>query len=160
MSEALPFTQEIADEICERLAKGESLRKICGAERDDFIPGQTTVFKWLAENEAFAKQYARARELQADRFVDEIIEIADSPNATVGEGGEPILRDPQRDRLRVDARKWVASKLAPKKYGDKVAHVGGGEDDAPIQTTTRLDLTALSADQLRALASIKLPADA
>lgn len=126
------FTQEIADEICERLMRGESLRTICGAERDDFIPGQTTVFKWLSENEAFAKQYVRARELQAEHFVDEIIAIADSPNTTVNPvTREPELRDPQRDRLRVDARKWVASKLAPKKYGDKIALTGA--DGGPVQ---------------------------
>lgn len=123
----LSFDQAVADEICERIASGQSLRKICGADRDDFIPGQTTVFKWLSENEAFAKQYAHARELQAEHFVDEIIEIADSPNATVGPDGQPILSDPQRDRLRIDARKWFASKVVPKKYGDKIDLNHGGE---------------------------------
>ena len=106
------FSQEIADEICSRLAKGESLRTICGTGRDDFMPGQSTVFKWLGENTEFAKQYAHAREAQAEHYVDEIISIADSPNSETS--------DAQRDRLRVDARKWVASKLSPKKYGDKI----------------------------------------
>jgi hypothetical protein len=128
------FSQAIADEICERLSRGESLRKICGVDRDDFLPGQTTVFRWLSENDGFVKQYARARELQAEHYVDEIVEIADAPNATIDvETGAPVLSDPQRDRLRIDARKWVASKLAPKKYGDKLAHVGGDDSDQPIQ---------------------------
>lgn len=146
----MDFDQTIADEICERLAKGESLRKICEAGRDDFIPCRTVVFKWLDNNEAFADQYARAREAQAEHFVGEIIEIADSPNITVNpETNEPEARDPQRDRLRVDARKWVASKLAPKKYGDAtmVKHADAdGEKIKPdeISTMTRLAALALT----------------
>jgi len=113
----MDFNQRIADEICERLSKGDSLRKICGPERDDFLPGQTTVFKWLDENEAFAKQYARAREAQADCKFDEAWEIAET--ATV--------EDVQVARLKIDTIKWQAGKLAPKKYGDKldVEHGGG-----------------------------------
>lgn len=130
------FTPEIAEEICERLSKGESLRSICagdGRTAEGFMPHRSTVMRWLAENEAFRDQYARARELQADHFVEEIIEIADQPNVRQTADGEVVASDPQRDRLRVDARKWVASKLAPKKYGEKIAHVGGGEEDAPIR---------------------------
>lgn len=123
----MDFNQTAADEICNRLAKGESLRKICGSDRDDFLPGQTTVFQWLRELPDFAQQYAHARESQADHYVEEIIEIADAPNVTNNpETGEPEMRDPARDRLRVDARKWVASKLAPKKYGEKVETVHSG----------------------------------
>lgn len=134
------FTQEIADEICQRLAKGESLRKICGSDRDDFLPGQTVVFEWLKTNDDFAKQYAHARELQADHYVEEIIDIADAPNATTNaETGAAELRDPARDRLRVDARKWVASKLAPKKYGERVGVEHSGEIGLPEETMAWLD---------------------
>lgn len=131
------FTPEIANEICERLAKGESLRSICSGERDDFIPGQTTVYRWLEENEEFRKQYAHARERQADHFVEEIIDIADQPNVRTSADGEVVASDPQRDRLRVDARKWVAAKLAPKKYGDKVALAGDAEN--PVQVVTKIE---------------------
>lgn len=119
------FDQAIADEICDRLAKGESLRKICGAERDDFMPGRTTVLKWLGENEAFASQYARAREAQADCKFEEAWEIAEKATA------ESV----QVARLQVDTIKWQASKLAPKKYGDKVAVTGGDPEqgDKPVQ---------------------------
>lgn len=110
MPTPLNFDQAIADEICSRLAKGESLRKICGPERDDFLPGQNTVFKWLDENATFAKQYARARELQADAKFDEAWEIAEL--ATV--------ENVQVARLKVDTIKWQTAKLAPKKYGDKM----------------------------------------
>lgn len=144
------FTPEIANEICERLAKGESLRRITGPDRDDFMPGQTTVFRWLEENEEFRKQYAYARERQADLYAEQVIDIADCTDVDLtGPDGQ---RDPQRDRLRIDARKWYAGKLAPKKYGDKIAHVGGNEDDAPIKT--KVDLSGLSVEQLTALAAI------
>lgn len=132
---SIAFDQGVADEICERLAKGQSLRKICHADRDDFIPSRSTVLKWLNENDAFASQYARAREAQADHFVDEIVAIADGEGLSIAIGDEDpqtYPTDHNRDRLRIDARKWVASKLAPKKYGDRIAHVGGGEGEAPI----------------------------
>jgi hypothetical protein len=119
------FSKTIADRICERLAGGESLRLICGSGRAKGLPGQTTVYRWLAENEAFQRAYALAREAQADLFIDQILAIAD------GEGED--ARDAARDRLRIDTRKWVAAKLAPRKYGEKVALTGGADADPPIR---------------------------
>lgn len=125
------FTPEIANEICERLAKGESLRKITDDERDDFMPCASTVRNWLARGEAgeepydaFLRQYARAREGQADFKFEEAWEIASKAtpeNVAVA-------------RLQIDTVKWQAAKLAPKKYGDKVALTGGDEGDAPIRS--------------------------
>lgn len=117
------FTQEIADEICERIADGESLRSICGGGA---MPNKSTVFRWLGANEIFRDQYARAKEAQAEALADEIVDIADDgqndwmernaeDNAGWVANGEAL----QRSRLRVDARKWIASKLLPKKYGDR-----------------------------------------
>ena len=130
------FTDAIASEICDRLCAGESLRTIV---RDDHMPASSTVFKWLAARPAFAEQYARAREVQADAIFEDILDIAD--NATNdwmerhGEedkgwvaNGEHI----QRSKLRVDARKWMAGKLAPKKYGEKTAVELSGKDGAPL----------------------------
>lgn len=105
------YTQETADIICERLADGESLRAIC---RDDGMPSTSAVCRWLAANEAFREQYAHARELQADSLFDDILDIADGTRAMM-EGNDP---DVQRDRLAVDARKWMAGKLKGK-YSDK-----------------------------------------
>jgi hypothetical protein len=82
----------------------------------------------------FRHQYARAREAQADFLAEEILQIADDgENDTYAtENGPAVNHDVvQRSRLRVDARKWLASKLAPKKYGDKLA-VGGADDMPPI----------------------------
>lgn len=115
------FTQEIADEICERLVEGESLRKIC---RDERFPSVAAVCRWLGSNEAFREQYAHARVLQADTLADEIIDIADDSSLDtkiVGEDEREVLNAEfvQRSKLRIDSRKWFAGKLAPKKYGER-----------------------------------------
>lgn len=105
------FTQTLADEICRRLASGESLDAIC---RSHGFPDASTVWDWTDRNESFASQYARARAKQADTLAEEILAIAD------GAAGKPN-EEVQAARLRVDARKWFASKVAPRKYGDRVA---------------------------------------
>ena len=109
----MEFTSELADAICERIANGESLRAIC--RRDD-MPAMSSVFKWLTIHSEFADQYARAREAQADALFDEILDIADEEKDDV-----------QRSRLRVDSRKWMAGKLRPKKYGEKLDVEHSGE---------------------------------
>jgi hypothetical protein len=122
------FSQEIADTICERIADGESLRSIC---LDEDMPNKATVFRWLARHPEFCDQYARARETQADALFDDILDIADDgsndwmkrkdADGSVNgwrENGEAL----RRSVLRVDARKWMAAKLQPKKYGDKFLH--------------------------------------
>jgi hypothetical protein len=122
------FTQATADAICARLAEGESLRTICS---DADMPCVATVLHWLRDFPDFVAQYAHAREAQAERMAEEILAIADEDTATT-EKGEAVVFDATavaRNRLRVDARKWLASKLLPKKYGDKVAV--GGADDLP-----------------------------
>lgn len=143
------FTHEIAEEICNRLAKGESLKSICADQESGWLPGETTVRRWLSGgekwNEDFRRLYARARAEQADHYFDEIIAIADSPNTTVGPDGEPELRDPQRDRLRIDARKWVAGKLSPRKYGEKQLHELSGQ--IQVEAARALDPRGLSDDQ-------------
>lgn len=139
----MAFTQEQADIICNRIADGESLRAICASEG---MPDKATVFRWLAANEAFRDQYARAREVQADTLFDDILEIADDArndwmeangkdDAGWRSNGEHI----NRSRLRLEARKWMASKLLPKVYGDKLDLSGNvgfsvtiADDDAKL----------------------------
>lgn len=115
------FTQELADEICERIADGESLRAIC---TDDNMPSTSTVCRWLAKDREFQEQYAHARELQADALFDDCLAIADGTTLKAKE-------DVQDRRLQIDTRKWMAGKLKGK-YSDKIKHVGGDEGDAPI----------------------------
>ncbi len=123
------FTEALAARLCERLAEGNSLRSIC---RDDAMPAISTVMGWLFDgnHDEFSEQYARAREAQAEVRADEIIEIADDAagDLTTDKDGKEIVSHEhiQRSRLRVDTRKWVASKLLPKRYGDKLQHTGEG----------------------------------
>ena len=102
------YSDELAEKICEKIANGRSLRSICA---EDGMPPMKTIYRWLEANEEFRHQYARAREKQADYFAEEIIEIADSTEAESAAVSKA--------KLQIDARKWAASKIAPKKYGDK-----------------------------------------
>lgn len=120
MARPSEFNQETADSICEQLIEGKSLRSLC---REESMPAASTVCRWLSQNEEFRKQYAHARELQADSLFDESLDIADNAHDSQA-GCDP---DVQRDRLRIDTRKWMASKLAARKYGDKIDVTSNGE---------------------------------
>jgi len=111
---SVKFSQELFDEICEKIANGESLRKIC---KDEKMPNLTSVWKWLNNNEELSKQYARAKEEQAELFADEITEICDA-EMPMDAFGKIDAGAVNQARLRVDSRKWIASKLKPKKFGD------------------------------------------
>lgn len=119
------YTEEIAEQICERMSEGETLREVC---RDPNMPAQSTVFRWLAKNDAFREQYTRAREALIEHWADEIIEISeDGSNDWMlrqRDDDDPVVvlnhEHIARSKLRVDSRKWLMSKLAPKKYGDKL----------------------------------------
>lgn len=137
MARPSEFTQDIADIICERIADGESLRHICSEEG---MPNKATVFRWLARHVEFSDQYARARDEQAETLFDEILDIADDGrndwmqrnteedgNAGWVINGEAL----RRSQLRVDARKWMAGKLKPKKYSDK--QIVSGDPEAPVK---------------------------
>lgn len=131
------FSQEIADTICERIANGESLRSICA---NDDMPSQVSVFRWLAARDEFSKQYALAREAQADALFDEMLDIADdgrndwmaTKDDEGGSGWRANGEHIQRSKIRLDARKWMASKLQPKKYGDKITQELTGAGGAPL----------------------------
>lgn len=126
------YTPELADSICAALTDGKSMRQI---EQLDGMPSARTVYRWLRENEAFRQQYAGAREEQADHMLWEILTISDdnsrdaveieiAPGVKVMQVDQDVI---QRSKLRVDTRKWAMSKLAPKKYGDKLDLTSGGE---------------------------------
>ena len=129
------YTEEWAREICARLANGESISKIC---RDDDMPGLSTVYEWLDARKEFADRYARAREDQAHYYAAEIIEIADNSglDVTIGPDGKITINNESvaRARLMTDARKWYASKLAPKHYAEKSLNEVTGADGGAIQT--------------------------
>jgi hypothetical protein len=136
------FSQKTADLICIMLSEGMSLREILRSDTTGVLPAQSTVYEWLLRHPSFAEQYARAREEQADTLADEIIQIADErPELSPlidKKTGEVLSMDLssayiQWQKNRIEARKWTAMKLKPKKYGDRVA-LEGVEGGAPIAT--------------------------
>lgn len=130
------FDQKVADMICIGLSEGMSLRQILKADTTGVLPAQSTVYDWLLRFPDFAEQYARAREEQADTNADEILEIADErPPEFKDDKGRVYLDQTyiQWQKNRIDARKWTAMKLKPKKYGDKLG-LHGVEGAAPITT--------------------------
>jgi len=105
------------------------------------MPERRTVFRWLAANESFRHQYARAKAVQADVMAEEITEIADDGTndwmERHGQDGEAIGwqlngEHVQRSRVRIDARKWLMGKLAPKKYGDSSSLELSGPGGGPV----------------------------
>ena len=99
------YTEEKANDICKMLANGMTLLAIC--QLPD-MPEMTTVHRWMDNFPEFQSNYAHARKLQADAMAEMVItEAFNSHDAPIG-------------RLRMDALRWFASKMAPKKYGDKV----------------------------------------
>lgn len=138
MARPSSYSAQTANSICERLIEGESLRAIC---RDENMPNAATVCRWLALHDDFREQYAHARIAQADTLADEILDIADDSSLDtkiVGEDEREVCNTEfvQRSKLRIDARKWLAGKMAPKKYGEKISTELSGPDGEPIQVTT------------------------
>jgi Bacteriophage Sf6, terminase small subunit-like len=109
-STELPFSREIADSICERLANGESLIAI-----------------WQDKDPEFHSAYARARELQAEHFVDEILLIADDGRKDFMErarqNGETFVdanrEHLERSKIRISTRQWIIERILASKYGPK-----------------------------------------
>lgn len=116
------YSPELTAEICARIADGQSIRKIC---RDESMPAMPTIFFWLREYPEFLEQYNVAKEAQADAMAEDMLDIADTLPAMTEKGIDSA--DVAHMRLRIDTRKWIASKLKPKKYGDKIEQEIKGE---------------------------------
>jgi hypothetical protein len=140
------YTPELAANICGRLAVGETLRSIC---RDEGMPVHSAVIGWTLNAKlapGFADQYARARDAGLNVMAEEILAIADDSaddyiTRKREDGSDYTVIDHDhinRSRLRVDTRKWYLSKLAPKRYGDRL-QVAGDEDN-PLVVKTIADV--------------------
>jgi hypothetical protein len=109
------FTQEVADRVCERIQQGQSLRAASEAEGVH----NSTVMQWARDHAAFAKQYARAREIGFDVDFEQLEDMAAEPPPQTASGATDAGWVAWK-RLQIDTKKWALSKKAPKKYGDKV----------------------------------------
>lgn len=103
----------LQDSICERMADGESLRKICAEE---VMPNKGTVMRWLAADKEFEAMYSQALLLRGELYGEEVVAVADDNSIPA-----------DQKRIMVDSRKWTAARLLPKKYGDRVALDHAGE---------------------------------
>lgn len=139
------FSQKLFDDICERIAEGESLRKICS---DDGMPTKNTFRLWKKGSPELQAQYAHAKQLCADHYAEQIIEISDDCTSDISTDheGKPYIDGfaVQRARLMVDSRKWYASKLNPKVYGERTTVAGDPEN--PIAFRTLPDIIAPKAE--------------
>lgn len=140
------YSTDITDEICERIAIGQSLRTITSDER---MPAMSTIFKWIREHEEFSKHYAIAKAEQAEALTEEMLDIVDSAaNPLLVEGvplvidGKPVMivdaPSVNHARLKVDTRKWLASKLKPKKYGEKLELSGDENNPLTVSVIERV----------------------
>lgn len=114
------FTQEIADEICDRISQAESLVKIC---QDEHMPNCSTVFAWSHRDAEFSKNLARAREACADYISHQILDIADEQNKDWKQGKYGLQVDKEaieRSKVRIDTRIKLMQMLKPKSYGPKL----------------------------------------
>jgi len=123
MGRPTKYTPEIADKLCSLIAGGTSASRACN---EIGVPMQT-MYEWLRKHDEFRDNYARAREDQADTFADEMCDIAEYDE------------DVQRAKLKIDARKWVASRMKPKRWGDRqqLEHTGAG--GAPLNIRVEYD---------------------
>ncbi|MEI6580814.1 MAG: hypothetical protein WCO07_01435 [bacterium] len=123
------YTKELADRICSKLAEGISLRTICLGED---MPEKEAVFRWIRTYPEFQLQYAHAKEESADAMSEEILDLSDGAIAVIKGGAEKKSSAlAQAVRLQVDTRKWIMSKMKPKKYGDKLAL--GNDEQKPFE---------------------------
>ena len=128
------YTEELGDAICDLISRGISLTSACKETGASII----TFWAWLDRHEELRSKYVRAREAQADYLAEEILSISDEKEIEAQYQGENVKLDlsstaVQRNRLRVDARKWYASKVAPKKYGDKIETAVTGAGGGPLE---------------------------
>ena len=116
------YSEKLVERMLDEIASGRSVIGLCREE--EWTPNADTWYRWLYRIEGVSDRYARAKAHQSEREADIILDIAD--NAT--------NQDYQVARLRVDARKWVASKLLPNKYGDKT-QIDHSSTDGTMQPT-------------------------
>lgn len=125
------YTPGVAKKICDLMQTGETLLAICRENTD--LPTDACIRKWAAEDrEGFYAEYARAREIGIDAMVDKMLALAFDETGDVDDDGKWSHANVQRSRLKTDVIRWYVSKIAPKRYGEKIDHTVGGEGGGPI----------------------------
>lgn len=121
------YSDDIAQEILETVASAQvGLRQLC--VDNPHWPAAKNIMKWKREHPEFGARYARAKQDQIELIIDDVLEIADDKSQDRitkldAEGNEYTVCNHefiQRSRVRIDTRKWLAAKLLPKLYGDRL----------------------------------------
>ena len=135
------YSEELAEEICDRLATGESLFAIC---QDAHMPSEKAVRLWVETRpDTFAPMYTRAREFGYESIAEAILSLGTDKAACSGPDGYIDNGEVQRLRMLSENRKWLLSKMQPKRYGDKVTQEITGEDGGAL--ITRIELVPVAA---------------
>jgi len=136
MARPSEYDVEIAADICLAMStKSLGLAAIC--DSDSRFPDPKTFYRWMLDHEELRQLYARAKDAQLQVLADEIQQIADEPQpgeviTIKGDEREVKIADMLEHRkLRIESRKWLLAKLAPKKYGDKLQHTGA-DGEGPV----------------------------
>jgi len=128
------LSAELFEALCVAVGNGESIHRL--TQRPD-MPNRETFFRQCRTMPERATRYAEALALRGEKLADEIVDLSDEAMYAASP------EEAQAYRLRVDARKWVASRLLPRKYGDKMVVEGNAEN--PIVTQLVLGGDALAA---------------
>ena len=144
MGRPTKLNPELADDICTRLAGGESLRAIC---RGDEYPALSTVLLWVVQDrDGFSAQYHGAREAAGYAHADEALELRHK--VLTGEV------EPNAVKVALDALKWGAERMAPKAHSQKQQLEHTGKDGGPIKAESKIDLSDLDSDEREQLRGI------
>lgn len=141
------YTPELAALICHRIANGELLLRIC---KNDDMPHQSTVYRWLLKYKEFSDAMREAREAQAWMWAEECLDIADENDndLAIDDDGKTIVNweHINRSKLRIDTRKWAVGKIAERIFGDKVEVEAGKNMQAALLKVIRPDDKSSSGD--------------
>jgi hypothetical protein len=154
---------EILKHICSQLSTGRPVSRIL--REDDGMPSSPTFYGWLFDDDEIASKVERAREFGAAALIDEIIDIADTPEEgeIITDDGEKVTRKTEdmlgHRKLRVYAREKAAAMIAPRRYGAKLDLTSGGEKLPANQVTqTKVDaLIAVGVDKALKQRQLQLP---
>lgn len=138
----MAYTEEqkeiILDLVFTAISNGSSLRSICANSPLEDFPHRDTINEWIKSDEKYSDQYARAMEKRQEAMFEEILDIADNTNIP---GVSELMIDDnmvsiQRDKLKIETRKWILGRMNPKKYGDRA--IIEGDKENPLQLNISL----------------------
>ena len=131
MARPTKYSEKLEDKMLEEIASGRSVISLCREE--DWTPNADTWYRWMYKIDGLSDRYTRAKAISSEYHADQILAIAD----------EADNQSFQVARLQIDARKWVASKLVPNKYGDK-SQIDHTSPDDSMKAPTVIKLVSKS----------------